>query len=747
MAREDIAIIGLACRFPGARTVGEFWQNLCEGRESGTELSDDEALAAGVPAEVLAQPTYVRTAYAVEGADEFDARFFGVHSDEARLMDPQQRLQLEVGYEALEDAGQVTRAQRCTTSVFASAGGVASSYLLNLAPRFAQLPHGTGSLVHLVNDKDFLATKLSFKLGLTGTSLSVQTACSSSLVAVHLARMSLLTGESDLAVVGASCIRVPLRAGYVAGENPVLSPTGKCKAFSDDADGTIFGSGVGAVVLKRYSDALRDGDHVYALLKSTATTNDGAAKVGYTASSVPGQAKAMMQAITAAGVGSRAISYIECHGTATKIGDPLEMKALERVFRLDTEDRHFCGIGSVKPNIGHLEQAAGLASLIKLALMLKHRKLVPSIHFRRPNPKIDFERSPFFVVREARDWSPQNGAAEAPLVAGINCLGIGGTNAFAVLAEAPPAPERGAPIISGADAARPGTVEQDIVCVSARTHEQLCQYLDRLADFVDAHPGVRTRDLCYTVNISRSHHRVRFCGVMSGEFASAHVLRAGRARATPSETLLAKQTLYVCNPIRTVTAETMAAFESDPRFSALRAHREELSERMRTLRPNPSEHLAEQCRTLAFEVALHAQLASWGSVANDVVGVGFGRLVQRVIEASGAEGVLAELLSELEGERAVTALWEHPEPPSDARLATHYVVRRASRTNEPTPSQGVVLEDGSQPFSKESLLLFLARHLELGREFDWERYYRGLPVRVISLPTYPFARERHWIES
>jgi acyl transferase domain-containing protein len=727
MNAGDIAIVGIACRFPGARDAGEFWRNLCEGRESSTELSEPELLAAGITPEELAQPSYVKKAFAVDGADEFDAHFFGVHPEEARLMDPQQRLLLEVGYEALEDAAQVTRAQRGTTSVFASAGGVASSYLLNLGARFAARPHGTGTLAHLVNDKDFLATRLSFKLGLTGPSLSIQTACSSSLVAVHLARMSLLVGESDLAVAGASCIRVPLRAGYVAAENAVLSPVGKCKAFADDADGTVFGSGVAAVVLKRYADALRDRDHVYALVKSTATTNDGAAKIGYTASSVPGQAKAMMQAITAAGVSSRDISYVECHGTATRIGDPLEIKALERVFRVDTADAQFCGIGSVKTNIGHLEQAAGLASLIKLALMLKHRKLVPSINFRRPNPKLGLEKSPFFVVREANDWSP--GRAGSGLVAAINCLGIGGTNAFAVLAEAP-APQP--------------SIERDLVgpellCVSAKTPEQLQRSLERLADFVDAQPGVRLRDFCYTVNVSRSHHRVRFCGVISGERVSAELLRAASARLQPAERVLGKQTLYVCNPIRVVGADTVAAFEADPRLRAFRASYADLSARLYTLQPQTVGPGRERSRTLAFEAALHAQLVDWGIVAGEVVGRGFGRLVKAVIDAPDVDRVLPGILAQLEDEPlGGDPLASAPE----AGSATHYTVQRCSVARE-----GAVLEDGSEPFSKDHLFQFLARHLELGRELDWESYYRDTPASGLSIPTYPFARDRYWLEA
>jgi acyl transferase domain-containing protein len=502
-ARDDLAIVGIACRFPGAPDREAFWANLTAGVESVTWLSDADLDAAGVAPEIRARPTYVPAAFDIADADGFDARFFGIPPDEARMMDPQQRVLLELAYEALEDAGEVVSAQGGVTGVFATAGGVTTSYLLHHAARVAAGPHGTGTLAQLGNDKDFLATRLSFKLNLTGLSLSVQTACSSSLVALHLARTAILAGDVDLAVVAASAIRTPQGVGYDAADSPILSPDGHCRPFSDDAAGTVFGSGAGVVVLKPREAAARDGNRVYAVVASTGVTNDGGAKIGYTASSVPGQAKAMARAMAAAGVEARDVGFVECHGTATRIGDPLELKALERVFRLEADDTQWCGIGSVKANIGHLEQAAGLAGLIKVALMLHRRTLVPSINFARGNRGFDFERSPFTVVRSTAPW-PAPAGASGRRVAGVNALGIGGTNAFAILTEA----DAGTPGVPG-----PEDVAH-LVCLSARLPEQLRAYADRMAAFVERREDLSVASVCRSINVSRSHHAVRLTGVV-----------------------------------------------------------------------------------------------------------------------------------------------------------------------------------------------------------------------------------------
>jgi len=428
-----VAIVGIACRFPGAANHFAFWQNLCKGVESISVLSDEDLLSAGIPADLIHDPSYVKAASLLEGIDLFDADFFEYSPEEARLMDPQQRQLLEVAWEAFEDAGHPVGSSAQPIGVFAGLGGVVSSYLVDRLPVSSDLPGYTGSLTHLGNDKDFPSTRISYKLNLTGPSINVQTACSTSLVAVHLACQAILAGECDMALAAAASIRVPQRIGYKSVKGGILSPDGHCRAFDVDAQGTIFGSGVGAVLLKDLAAAVADGNHIYAVIKGSAINNDGSDKVSYTASSVAGQARAMVEALQVADVSPDDIVFVECHGTGTTMGDPLEIDALTRAFRTETKRNGFCAIGSVKTNIGHLEQTAGLAALIKTALALKHGKIPPSLNFKSPNPKIDLAASPFFVNTECRDWPER----DRPRFAAVNSLGLGGTNAFVVL-EGPP---------------------------------------------------------------------------------------------------------------------------------------------------------------------------------------------------------------------------------------------------------------------------------------------------------------------
>jgi acyl transferase domain-containing protein len=383
-----IAIIGIGCRFPGAVDHRALWRNLCGGVEAITPLGDDEVAAAGVPAELLRNPDYVKAAALLPDADCFDAAFFEYSPQEARLMDPQQRLLLEVAWEAFEDAGIRPGSSPAPVGVFVGSGGVVTSYLVDRLGATDDLPGPTGGVAHLGNDKDFPSTRISYKLNLTGPSINVQTACSTSLVAVHLACQSVLAGECDMALAGAATVRVPQRAGYLSVKGGILSPDGHCRAFDADAEGTVFGSGVGVVLLKELAAALADRDPIYAVIRGSAINNDGADKVSYTASSVAGQARAMVEAMAVAEVTPDEIGYVECHGTGTIVGDPLEIDALARAFRTGTERRGFCAIGSVKTNVGHLEQTAGIASLIKTALALRHAKIPPSLNFKSPNPKM-----------------------------------------------------------------------------------------------------------------------------------------------------------------------------------------------------------------------------------------------------------------------------------------------------------------------------------------------------------------------
>jgi len=492
-----VAIVGIACRFPGAADHSAFWRNLCEGVESISELSDQDLLSAGVPGDMLRNPSYVKAASLLPDIDQFDAAFFEYSPEEARLMDPQQRLLLEVAWETFEDAGEPVGRSARPIGVFTGLGGVVSSYLVDRLPFSADLPGTTGNLTHLGNDKDFPSTRISYKLNLTGPSINVQTACSTSLVAVHLACQAILAGECDMALAGAATVRVPQRVGYRSVKGGILSPDGHCRAFDADAQGTIFGSGVGAVLLKELAAAVADGNHIYALIKGSAINNDGADKVSYTASSVAGQARAMIEALLIADASPDEIAYVECHGTGTVVGDPLEIAALTRAFRTRTDRRGFCAIGSVKTNIGHLEQTAGLAALIKTALALKNGRIPPSLNFRSPNPKIDFAGSPFFVNTQCRDWP----ARDRPRLAAVNSLGLGGTNAFVVLEEPPAAAER--------------TAESDfgLFTLSARTNAALRASIERHLTLLNR-DQTPLPDICFTSTSGRMHFPVRFAAVV-----------------------------------------------------------------------------------------------------------------------------------------------------------------------------------------------------------------------------------------
>ena len=370
-----VAIVGIACRFPGAADHRGFWRNLREGVESITALTDDELIAAGASAESLRDPSYVKATPLLPDCDLFDAAFFEYSPQEARLMDPQQRLLLETAWETFEDAGHRPGDTPGPVGVYVATGGVVSSYLANRLSFSSELPGYTGGIAHIGNDKDFPSTRISYKLNLTGPSINVQTACSSSLVAVHLACQAIVAGECDMALAGAATVRIPQHAGHMSVKGGILSPDGHCRAFDADAQGTIFGSGVGLVLLKDLSRAIADRDNIYAVIRGSAVNNDGARKVSYTASSVAAQSKAMVEAMVVAGVSPDQIGYVECHGTGTVVGDPLEIDALTKAFRTATNRRGFCAVGSVKTNIGHLEQTAGVAALIKAALTLKNRAI------------------------------------------------------------------------------------------------------------------------------------------------------------------------------------------------------------------------------------------------------------------------------------------------------------------------------------------------------------------------------------
>ncbi len=490
-AGAEIAIVGLAGRFPGAAGVAELWDNLCGGVESIRVFGDEELARRGVPRRLREDPRYVPAQGMLEGSELFDAAFFGYSPREAEVLDPQQRLFLETAWEALEEAGYDPWSYPGRIAVF---GGVsANEYLLrNLLTNPRVLEAAGGGQAMLGSDKDFLATRVSYKLNLGGPSLTVQTACSTSLVATHLACEALRAGRCEMALAGGASVGQPQGVGYLAVEGGILSPDGHCRAFDARARGTVGGNGVGVVVLKPLAAAVADGDHVYAVVRGTAINNDGAAKVGYTAPSVEGQARAIADAFADAGVSPDEIGYVEAHGTGTPLGDPIEVEALTRVFRAATARRRFCALGSVKTNIGHLDAAAGVTGLIKAALVLHHREIPPSLHFEEPNPRIDFAAGPFYVATELAKWREGDGR---PRRAGVSSFGIGGTNAHAVLEEAPaPAERLEAP-------ERPG----HLLLLSARSREALEAATDRLAAWLAGHPEADPGDVAFTLQAGRRH--------------------------------------------------------------------------------------------------------------------------------------------------------------------------------------------------------------------------------------------------
>jgi acyl transferase domain-containing protein len=487
--RSDIAIIGMAGRFPGSTSTHEFWANLCAGRSGITALSAEELLAHGVSAKALADPNYVKVAPLLADHDCFDAEFFMVPPRDAEIMDPQHRLLLECAWSAMEDAGYPPDIQPGRVGVFAGSGGIVSSHLLSCTEHYADVVGKTGGSWHLGNDKDFVPTRLSYKLNLRGPSVAVQTACSTSLVAVHMACQSIRSGECEMALAGAVSVRTPHVAGYLYESGNIFSADGQVRAFDADARGVVFGSGVGMVLLKSLQQALADGDCIHAVIKGSAINNDGGQKMSFMATKVEGQLECMRAALDSAGVSADSLGYIEAHGTGTAMGDPIEILALSRLFRSETERRQFCAIGSVKNNIGHLDIAAGMASLMKVAMSLKFQRIPPCVNFTTPNPKIDFESSPFHVNTDAIEW-PQ---ADTPRRAAINCLGIGGTNAFMVLEEPPqrPLPPR-------------ATAMPRIVVLSAKTEAALWRKVADLVTWFEAGNGEHLDDIAFTLATGRS---------------------------------------------------------------------------------------------------------------------------------------------------------------------------------------------------------------------------------------------------
>jgi amino acid adenylation domain-containing protein/FkbM family methyltransferase len=511
------AIIGMVGRFPGADNIQEFWQNLKAGVESITDFSDEELREAGVSQEFVASPDYVKRGPVMANVDLFDARFFDISAREAELINPQQRIFLECAWEALENAGYTAKNYPGKIGLYA--GTTANTYFLNLLKHENFQYSKDAAPILFANGAEFLATRVSYKLNLTGPSLTVQTACSTSLVAVHMACRALLNHDCDMAMAGGVTIRTPQNIGDVFQEGGIVSPDGHCRTFDERADGTVRGSGVGIVVIKRLEDAQRDGDYIRAVIKGSAINNDGGNKVGYTAPSVTGQSEVIKAALLESGVNPETITYLEAHGTATSLGDPIEVSALTQAYRgMGAEKNAFCAIGSVKSNIGHADAAAGVAGLIKTVLALEHKMIPPTLHFHRPNPKIDFDHSPFYVSAELAEWNTEN----EPRRAGVSSFGIGGTNAHVIVEEAPRS--------EFVSASRPW----QLILLSAKTPTALEAAAGNLEAYLQKNDPVSLPDVAHTLQVGRAAFAHRSFVVTENVASLTEALKSRHTKPLPS---------------------------------------------------------------------------------------------------------------------------------------------------------------------------------------------------------------------
>ncbi len=515
---KAVAVIGMQLRYPGATTIHEFWENLRNGVESISFYGEDELHAAGIPREVIRSPGFVNANPQIGDVTGFEPAFFGFTPREAEVIDPQVRVLLETSWQALEDAGYDPDRYRGRIGVFAGANQT-KYFMHNLLPQQEQLTAGLGSIsaISMFNDRDALATIVSYKLNLRGPGVTVQTYCSTSLVAVHLACQSILLGDSEMVLAGGVSLNGDPASGYIYEEGSIVSRDGHCRTFDAQASGTVFGNGVGMVVLKRLDRAIAEGDTIHAVIRGSAINNDGAVKAGFLAPSVQGQVESITAALERSGVHPDSIGFVEAHGTATLVGDPIEVSALSKAFSLWTERQQYCALGSVKANFGHLDRAAGVAGLMKTILAVKEGVIPPTVNYAVPNPKIDFAHSPFFVATKLAGWG-REGQPRRALVAS---LGVGGPNAPAVIEQPPAAVPSG-----------PSRAAQLFV-LSARTPESLAAAVEKLSRHLQDHPALPFADAAHTLAVGRKGFAHRRAVVGRDAADIIRLLAADKAATVP----------------------------------------------------------------------------------------------------------------------------------------------------------------------------------------------------------------------
>ncbi len=798
-----IALIGMSGRFPGARNVEEFWQNVSTGVKSIRSFSDEELLVAGVDPALLTQPNYVKAGAVLEDADKFDAPFFKFSPREAEITDPQHRVFLECAWEALEDAGYDPETYQDLIGVFA--GSAFSTYLLhNLFPNSEVMDIVGYIQASIGNDKDSLASTVSYKLNLRGPAIAVQTFCSTSLVATHLAYQSLLNYECDIALAGGVAIAVPQTAGYMYEEGGILSPDGECRTFDVNGRGSVMGNGVGIVVLKRLAEALQDGDQVYAVVLGSAVNNDGSVRVSYTAPGLGGQTEVIAQALSNAAIDVETVGYVEAHGTATMLGDSVELAAMKKAFGRSTQKKQFCAIGSVKPNVGHLDRASGVTGLIKTSLALKHKLLPPNLNFEHASAEVDLDNSPFYVNTRQREWQ----ADGAPRRAGVSSFGVGGTNAHVVLEEAPE--------IEPASQIKPW----QLLVISAKTSEALNTATINLATHLKTHADLSMADAAYTLQVGRAafnYRRFVVCRDQADAIAALETAHAASAQTTYQVHRDRSVAFLLPDLGEQYASMAQELYQEEPIFQ------EAVDRCTAFLHENPSRIISavsrgssgselDQLAIFVVEYALAQLLMQWGIRPQALLGSGVGEYVAACLAGifsvedaltlvkrrthlrqDGPQDSFAEELAAL---LQIVTL----NPPEIPYLSNHtgtwltagqavdpeYWVQHMCQLGDVAASVAQLLRDseyvllevgpgqslatlikqhsvydvervshvittmsaGSEHHSaRASLLTTLGQLWLAGVTVEWPKLYNDERRLRVSLPTYPFERQRHWLDA
>ncbi|MBD8496929.1 condensation domain-containing protein [Paenibacillus arenosi] len=756
----EVAVIGMSCRFPGARDIHQFWENVKNGLDTISDFTDEQLEQAGVEREWIADPNYVKAKGIIGDAEMFDPSFFGYTPTEAALMDPQIRIFHECAWTALEDAGYDPKSYKRPIGLYAGASSNLDWKAKTILSDQQDMDDFSKSIL---SDKDLLAQLVAYKLHLTGPVNTVHAACATSLVSIHLACQALIGGECDIALAGGVSITTPETQGYFYYEHMHESPDGRNRAFDTQAQGTIFSNGAGIVVLKMLEDALADGDHIYAVVKGSALNNDGSRKTGFTAPSPKGQAEVIKAALKVAEVSSETISYVEAHGTATPVGDPIEIEALKLAY--DSNKTGFCKIGSVKSNFGHLDAAAGIAGFIKTALSLKNKQIPPSLHYTASNPRIDFVHSPFQVNTELQPWKQENG----PLRAGVSSFGIGGTNAHVILEEAPIESEEHEEVETNA---AHETSKEHLIVLSARTESSLQQIEARLAEYLNENPDVDVANAAFTLQMGRRGFAYRSYVIGSRAGDIANTLRSGGSIRSDDSCKDKRSIMYILPRFDPSISYLNMGYDFYENEATFRTNMDECFGILQSLYGRDVKTLLypessgrqwtpveQEAGILLYAAAFRASIAysfaallkDWGIHPQIMIGDEHGKAVWACL--SGKMSLLETLQSVKEAEEPSTAV-----SVVDREFSFYAISDNGRFEENPQFSEAIVIHldfsdrypvgDEMRTWSDISLytMRIVGECWRHGIEPNWANMHRNKHLKRVSLPGYCFDRQLYTIK-